>query len=1532
MNFFFEFNILHNFPLKNTNNENKSFKVLIILLFSCFMPNSTLKIAVLGEKGSGKTCFIRSYTYGSFSEKPSPTNSFSYIDCIDNSNDREKHILFLDTVTSEYNVSKEIVSYLRECVGAILIVDLTSKKSLEKISSWVKLINQNLKIPVGAFVVGSKLDITDQRVISQQEIQNIIGKHKCGYIEMSFKDDRASNQLKLKDYFNKIHDISLEFQSDELNFPKSTKKMEVNLSRFKVVTDGSAKLGSGAFGDVVKAKDSETGQFVAIKKVSTDHLEKLDLFLFRREIEIMSNIHNTFIIDFVGFTTKNPFCIVMDLAPNGTLFSHLHKGPASPWLTNTRRTIMAMGIAYGMAHMHRNKIIHRDLKSTNILIDENYYPKICDFGIAKFDNNIKSNRTPVGTPQWMAPEMLNNSPYNNKIDIYSYAMILYELITNQVPFFGVPPLDIYRHVVQKRARPLLPPTTPLPLKELVINCWREDPMKRPTFDQIFKLFATHKVEFGRTDRNEIDSFLEYIKKNNPNDFPFDEVINSKPASANINMINKSEDISIDIRPHSFLSSQESKSNLVTQNSKVLLTSSNNYSSNQKSQNSNNGNRNKIILKVSPFSILNAQNSQNQSSNPSINNIKSPLSSNLGNSHNNLNNNLNNSMNMNYNVHNNINDNSDSILNNPSKLIQQCDLDSTNQSFEENQNKKQNKKSKREILKVNESNSLDENEKVQSINLFKERKMQDNALPPMKIQGINNEMLLPIPTYENKQEIVNQEASNTPTSQSNSNQKSNNSNNNYNLFDINKVLDGDDIIDFTGDNSDEDTYDNDEDDNFNSDSCSSVSFGGMAPINKSPLFAALTQKNNNFEVKIKDNFNLQLPAFLESNSTEKSTPPKKDLKGEFKTKNALKNTKIELPILNIPSKESLINKTNTIASRNVSSARSQNSQRSQNSVVSQFSIQPQNTPNHVNSSKRKNPQRSKSVTPRKNCQESKSHKNIDSKQSKFQNPHLEQLNKTSKRSSFEKPKSKSNSGLIDETNFEQFNSIANLNSKHFKTNLKEICETLTKDTVFSFFLFIVNILKDDRKLNKNIKSMKLLFSCVCSLLKKPRFFSRFVKSKILLNLPFNEIELIDDCLSIVSDAIEQNPNCISEKFGSIFRSLLISSHPGIPLKVIRIYTLYAEYFDDIVNPWPFLDSALQMYKKVPESLDKYILLFYNLCKTFPNYCNERCIQCLKCFMRILHKLNSKALKIFYKFVNKFYSNEFLSNKKLNENRDNEVISIDFNSISHHLLLDCQNGQGEKSEKENKENKEIVSLALAFLEKLDYIECDYDHLNNLCDSLFSIVRKYPNSFDILLKIANTRSGRQVITSDLSFLKHRLPTYENTFRLYKKLAQFSKLNRKINKSQFLSNLFTKFLKNEPDIALKMINDYLSEKEFEENFFKHLSENGFTDELMEICETSLNIENVKLALLIFQEIACYAFVDSFLPLVDFLITKYQKNDELQRLCITVLAQLSDYPRCIRRMKRNDISFLNNGKHYFKQKQFILQNIDEYSNQKSRS
>jgi len=170
----------------------------------------------------------------------------------------------------------------------------------------------------------------------------------------------------------------------------------------------------------------------------------------------------------------------MEYMPRGSLFQLIHNPEVSlDWPVVQK---IAVEICRGMAYLHgcNPPLIHRDLKPHNLLVDETWRVKVCDFGLSRFWE-AKRDMTACGTPAYAAPEVLRNSAYSVSADVYSFALVLWELITRQPLYPGMPPFQIIFTVGTQGTRPALPPTCDPALARVITDCWAEDPESRPSF-------------------------------------------------------------------------------------------------------------------------------------------------------------------------------------------------------------------------------------------------------------------------------------------------------------------------------------------------------------------------------------------------------------------------------------------------------------------------------------------------------------------------------------------------------------------------------------------------------------------------------------------------------------------------------------------------------------------------------------------------------------------------------------------------------------------------------------------------------------------------------------------------------------------------------------------------------------------------------------------------------------------------------------------------------------------------------------------
>ncbi|XP_056654025.1 mitogen-activated protein kinase kinase kinase 12 isoform X2 [Monodelphis domestica] len=230
-------------------------------------------------------------------------------------------------------------------------------------------------------------------------------------------------------------------------------------------------VGSGAQGAVFLGRFH--GEEVAVKKVRD---------LKETDIKHLRKLKHPNIITFKGVCTQAPcYCILMEFCAQGQLYEVLRAGrPVTPSLL----VDWSMGIAGGMNYLHLHKIIHRDLKSPNMLITYDDVVKISDFGTSKELSDKSTKMSFAGTVAWMAPEVIRNEPVSEKVDIWSFGVVLWELLTGEIPYKDVDSSAIIWGVGSNSLHLPVPSSCPDGFKILLRQCWNSKPRNRPSFRQI----------------------------------------------------------------------------------------------------------------------------------------------------------------------------------------------------------------------------------------------------------------------------------------------------------------------------------------------------------------------------------------------------------------------------------------------------------------------------------------------------------------------------------------------------------------------------------------------------------------------------------------------------------------------------------------------------------------------------------------------------------------------------------------------------------------------------------------------------------------------------------------------------------------------------------------------------------------------------------------------------------------------------------------------------------------------------------------
>ncbi|CAI7742163.1 unnamed protein product [Closterium sp. NIES-53] len=263
----------------------------------------------------------------------------------------------------------------------------------------------------------------------------------------------------------------------------------------KVITlaaaDDLGAAGGGLRGGPAGVGDA--GMSVSMRSATALEL----LQCFKQEVAIMRMVRHKNLVQFIGACSHWPrLFIVTELMARGSVRDVLDQRGCGLPLPMALKILR--DAARGLDFLHRRGIVHRDLKAANLLVDENDVVKLCDFGVARLlpskqagqlcgEPTAKSRpdmTAETGTYRWMAPEVMEHQPYDHRADIFSFGVTMWEVITGDLPYTGLTPLQAAIGVLQRNLRPPLPPGLPSRISNLITRCWAADPAVRPDFTEI----------------------------------------------------------------------------------------------------------------------------------------------------------------------------------------------------------------------------------------------------------------------------------------------------------------------------------------------------------------------------------------------------------------------------------------------------------------------------------------------------------------------------------------------------------------------------------------------------------------------------------------------------------------------------------------------------------------------------------------------------------------------------------------------------------------------------------------------------------------------------------------------------------------------------------------------------------------------------------------------------------------------------------------------------------------------------------------
>ncbi|XP_063679167.1 LIM domain kinase 1-like [Bolinopsis microptera] len=274
-------------------------------------------------------------------------------------------------------------------------------------------------------------------------------------------------------------------------------------------------VGQGFFGRVCRARFVETGERICLKELQ--NVDPSSASLFVDEVALLKNLKHVNVLSFKGIVSNPPsFSLLTEHVEGGTLRNLIKRRNVDiPW---SQRLKIALDVSQGMSYLHSKEIIHRDLTSKNCLLRKDGTVVVADFGLAQYQQTSLTNYTylsppiapgkrrsnSVGAIYWRAPEMILDKPYNLKVDVFSYGIVMCELIARIKADPDYLPRKIIDWGVDETAyRDLVPFDCPEPFLSVVLQCCCPAPELRPPFSKVCEFLVKFKDSESPQEYNEI---------------------------------------------------------------------------------------------------------------------------------------------------------------------------------------------------------------------------------------------------------------------------------------------------------------------------------------------------------------------------------------------------------------------------------------------------------------------------------------------------------------------------------------------------------------------------------------------------------------------------------------------------------------------------------------------------------------------------------------------------------------------------------------------------------------------------------------------------------------------------------------------------------------------------------------------------------------------------------------------------------------------------------------------------------------------
>ena len=244
------------------------------------------------------------------------------------------------------------------------------------------------------------------------------------------------------------------------------------------------ELGRGAYGRVYRGLDARTGEQVAVKQISIDRIPDAALQSLVTEVELLKALNHCNVVQYFGsFRSRTHLYIIMELVENGSLAAVIKTQQFGPF-PEALVGMYIQQVLQGLAYLHEQGVVHRDIKGANILTTKDGVVKLADFGVAARlgdgtgagdatkDGDEGEETQPAGTPYWMAPEVIELKTVTTASDIWSVGCLAVELLTGQPPYFDLQPMSALYNIVQN-PHPPLPSSASPSMQDFLMQCFRK---------------------------------------------------------------------------------------------------------------------------------------------------------------------------------------------------------------------------------------------------------------------------------------------------------------------------------------------------------------------------------------------------------------------------------------------------------------------------------------------------------------------------------------------------------------------------------------------------------------------------------------------------------------------------------------------------------------------------------------------------------------------------------------------------------------------------------------------------------------------------------------------------------------------------------------------------------------------------------------------------------------------------------------------------------------------------------------------------